>query len=54
MGERTPYRRMAFPNQPPVDMDDLEFEGVNDRALGRWLRALRAFLEGVSTATGRP
>ena len=32
MGLRTPYRRMAFPNNQPVDMEYLNMEGVSGRA----------------------
>jgi hypothetical protein len=53
-GLPSPYRRMAFPNHPPVDLDYLDFEGVSDQAIALWIGALRRFLLAVSTATGRP
>jgi len=53
-GLPSPYRRMAFPNNPPVDLDYLDFKGVPDDDVAQWLGALRSFLLAVSTATGRP
>ena len=54
LGQRSPYRRMAFPNQPPPDLDYLDFESVDQGEIERWLRSLRQFLVTVSMATGRP
>ena len=53
-GLPSPYRRMAFPNNDPVDLDYLDFAGVSEDAIAEWLAALRRFLLNVSTATGRP
>jgi LPS sulfotransferase NodH len=54
LGLPSPYRRIAFPNQGPVDLDYLDFDGVPQEDVDRWLAALRKFLLSVSSATGRP
>ncbi len=54
LGLPSPYRRMAFPNRPPVDMEYLDFDGVPKEDIRAWLQALRSFLLRVSTVTGRP
>jgi hypothetical protein len=54
MGLPSPYRRMAFPNQGPVDMEYLDFQGVSRAQVDQWLAGLRKFLLAVSIATGRP
>lgn len=54
LGMPSPYRRMAFPNQGPVDMDYLDFRGLPENKIQDWLAALRTFLLSVSAATGRP
>jgi len=54
LGLRSPYRRMAFPNQPPPDMDFLDFDQVDTDEIQGWLNSLRSFLVTVSIATGRP
>jgi hypothetical protein len=54
LGMPSPYRRMAFPNEPPVDLNYLDFDGVAEEDVQQWLDSLRSFLSAVSTATGRP
>ncbi|MFK8111499.1 MAG: sulfotransferase [Rubripirellula sp.] len=54
LGLPSPYRRIAFPNDPPVDMEYLDFDGVSGQDTQRWLGSLRRFLLTVSVATGRP
>lgn len=54
LGLPSPYRRMAFPNQEPVDSDYLDFDSVSPEAIQQWLDALRQFLLGVSVSTQRP
>jgi LPS sulfotransferase NodH len=54
LGLPSPYRRMAFPNQGPVDLNYLDFDGVSQQDQATWLASLRSFLLTVSTATGRP
>ncbi|QEG02558.1 Sulfotransferase domain protein [Stieleria maiorica] len=54
LGLPSPYRHIAFPCEPPVDLNYLDFQDVSPTDLQRWLRALRRFLLGVSTVTGRP
>ncbi|MDV6032636.1 MAG: sulfotransferase [Phycisphaera sp. RhM] len=54
LGLPSPYRHIAFPCEAPVDMNYLDFQDVSPSALRQWLDALRRFLLGVSTVTGRP
>ena len=54
LGFPSPYRRIAFPNQPPVDMDYLDFKNVDPSEIDAWISGLRQFLLNVSLATGRP
>jgi hypothetical protein len=54
LGLPSPYRRIAFPNEGPVDMDYLDLDRISDADRRRWLDALRRFLCNVSIATGRP
>ena len=54
LGQPSPYRRIAFPLQGQVDMEYLDFVGVDDAAKESWLATLRKFMLAVSTATGRP
>jgi len=54
LGLPSPYRRMAFPNQEPVDSNYLDFDGVEEGQIQDWLTSLRRFLLAVSTSTQRP
>ncbi|QDT02591.1 Sulfotransferase domain protein [Rubripirellula lacrimiformis] len=54
LGLPSPYRRIAFPNEGPADMDYLDFEGVPPADIKTWLQGLRSFLLRVSISTGRP
>lgn len=54
LGLPSPYRHIAFPCEDPVDMDYLDFRGVDPESVQEWLDQLRRFLLGVSTVTGRP
>lgn len=54
LGQPSPYRRIAFPNEPAVDMDYLDFDGVAEEGKQAWMTALRSFLLKVSVETGRP
>ena len=54
LGLPSPYRRMAFPNQGPVDSNYLDFEGVDEDSIQFWLSSLRKFLLAVSSSTQRP
>lgn len=54
LGLPSPYRRIAFPNNPPVCMDYLDFRDVPAADIQLWLNALRSFLVAVSVSTGRP
>ncbi len=52
LGQPSPYRRIAFPNEPAVDMDYLDFDGVPEEGKQQWMTALRSFLLKVSIGTG--
>lgn len=54
LGTPSPYRRMAFPNQEPPDMEYLDFNELSHDEIQGWLGSLRSFLVTVSIATGRP
>lgn len=54
LGQPSPYRRIAFPDQGNVDMEYLDFEDVPEPAKESWLATLRQFMLAVSAATGRP
>ncbi|MGB7344307.1 MAG: sulfotransferase [Pirellulaceae bacterium] len=54
LGQPSPYRRVAFPNEGPVDIEYLDFDGVEEAQIQSWLLTLRRFLLTVSTVTQRP
>jgi hypothetical protein len=54
LGLPSPYRRMAFPNEDPPNMEYLDFVDVDADEVRHWLDSLRSFLVTVSIATGRP
>ncbi len=54
LGLPSPYRRIAFPNEPPIDLDYLDLDSVSIEAQRTWLDGLRRFLLNVSCVTGRP
>jgi hypothetical protein len=48
LGQPSPYRRIAFPNNPPVDSEYLDFVGVRAEARQQWQDTLRNFLKLVA------
>ncbi|MFG0289226.1 MAG: sulfotransferase family protein [Rhodopirellula sp. JB044] len=54
LGLPSPYRRIAFPREGAVDMEYLDFEGVDEAARQQWVDTLRSFLHRVSASTTRP
>jgi len=48
MGQRTPYRRMAFPNNGPCDLDYLDMDNLSTEALEQWTGALRYFCQALT------
>jgi hypothetical protein len=48
MGQPSPYLTIAFPNRPPQYQQYLDLEGISPRALGRWKRAFRRFLQAIT------
>lgn len=45
LGVPTPYRRMAFPNDPPCDQEYLNLEDVPADALEQWKNSLMRFVQ---------
>ncbi|MEM9646300.1 MAG: sulfotransferase [Planctomycetota bacterium] len=54
LGVPSPYRRIAFPNEPAPAMEYLSLTEVDDVRRHEWIEALRQFLLRVSLATQRP
>ncbi|MEM8912383.1 MAG: sulfotransferase [Planctomycetota bacterium] len=54
LGLPSPYRRIAFAVNGPVDSEYLDFNGVSDSDRKVWLATLRQFMLRVSAATTRP
>jgi hypothetical protein len=54
MGQPSPYRRMAFPNQSAPDLDYLDWRNVDDTRRREWVEALRCFLKVVTYRKPRP
>ncbi len=53
LGGRSPYRRIAFPNQPPPDLKYLDWETVTESEEKHWLATLDWFLRAVTLQTDR-
>lgn len=54
LGMPSPYRRIAFPNRPPLDLEYLDTESLDEDQRERWARQLQRFLAMVSWRTERP
>lgn len=54
LGLPSPYRRIAFPSVGPVDLQYMDFEGVDEDARRHWIDTLKSFLHRVSVSTARP
>jgi hypothetical protein len=48
MGVRSPYLMIAFPNQPPQDLDYLDLEQVPAEGLRRWKEKFQWFLRCIT------
>jgi omega-hydroxy-beta-dihydromenaquinone-9 sulfotransferase len=48
LGQPSPYRQIAFPNDPPVDLEYLDFVGVSEEDRRRWQNTLRWFFKSVA------
>ncbi len=48
MGQRTPYRRMAFPNRAAVDLDYLNMQGIPPERLRDWSQSLISFVRTIT------
>lgn len=54
LGLPSPYRRIAFPNEPPMDMDLLDWRDIPPELERRWLASLKGFIQSVSYRAGKP
>ncbi len=54
LGLPSPYRRIAFPHNPPPDLDYFDTEQLPAGEIKVWTAALDQFLRRVSFRTGRP
>jgi omega-hydroxy-beta-dihydromenaquinone-9 sulfotransferase len=54
LGLPSPYRRIAFPNNPPPDMEYFDTESLSTEDRSTWTSTLDRFLRCVSFRTGRP
>ncbi len=54
LGYPSPYRRWAFPNLPPPDVEFLDTESIEPELARRWATGLQQFLLAVSYQTQRP
>ena len=48
MGLPSVYRQIAFPNNPPIDLETLDFDGVPAAERARWQEGLRRFVKTVA------
>jgi hypothetical protein len=48
MGIRSPYRRIAFPNRPPPDLEYLNMQGVSADDLATWKAGLNRFVKSLT------
>jgi len=48
LGLPSPYLTVAFPNHPPQYEEYLDLEGIPPRALARWKRVFRRFLQELT------
>lgn len=53
LGAPSPYRRIAFPNQPAPDMEFLDWNGVSEDQQSQWINCLQQFLLAVTYRTER-
>ncbi len=52
MGLPSPYRQAAFPNNPGIDAEYLDFSGVSDADRRRWQDGLRWFVKLLTLRSG--
>jgi hypothetical protein len=53
LGAPTPYERMAFPNDPPPNMEFLDMRGCPPDGLARFEKAIVHFVKLLTFATGK-
>jgi omega-hydroxy-beta-dihydromenaquinone-9 sulfotransferase len=53
MGAPTPYYRMAFPNEPPLDNEFLDMDGCAPADLARWRADMKCFVQMLTLKKGK-
>ena len=53
MGIPSTYRRIAFPNEPPLHMDYLNLDGLPKSELNEWKKGLRTFISYLNYWEGK-
>ncbi|MEZ6114813.1 MAG: sulfotransferase [Pirellulaceae bacterium] len=53
MGLPSPYKRMAFPNNPPPDLKYLNMEGLSQQELEAWKAGMHLFLKTLTFKNGK-
>ena len=53
LGAPSPYREIAFPNNPRIDADYLTLRNLSDADRSRWLDALEYFLKELTVGRGK-
>jgi hypothetical protein len=48
MGQHSPYLTIAFPNNPPLDQEFLDLDGISARARERWKKVFFCFLQRLT------
>jgi hypothetical protein len=53
LGAPSPMLRLAFPNDPPAHMNFLDMEGVDEKELARWKKAMLDFVRAQTYLKGK-
>lgn len=54
LGAPTPMRRLAFPNEPPLDSEFLDMEGIAEDRLQQWRGAVEQFVRLLTYRKRKP
>lgn len=54
LGLPSPYRRMAFPDGDPPDLNTLDWTNISPEQHARWVGALRGFLQSLTYKSPKP
>lgn len=52
MGQPSPYLHLAFPNEPPIDQEYLDFKGVRPAKIAAWKREFFRFVQQLTFRYG--